>query len=162
MIRVLVVMMALLLLTVKQGFAIEHVQKDGLFSMDIPQAWHWDEFPGEVVIAFADGKTAAMDIQMTPIEHLSSVDIRQRLKDNDDFLVKQIQAHGGSLTSQQMIKIDGVDASDLNFKTSQGQDIIAVTYISFFNKGQGFRITYATKDVKTHEVLDDVMGSLKF
>jgi len=152
----------LLLLMIKPVLALEHVQKDGLFSMDVPEAWHWNEFPGEVVIAYPDGKDAAMDIQMVPVQHLSPADIAQRLKENSDALIKQINAHGGTLIDQKMIKVDQVDASEVDFKTGQGADAVVVTYVSFFHQGEGFKITYGSNDVKTHAVLDDVIASIKF
>lgn len=160
--NLLLIMLTLFLLMTNQGFAAGHVQKDGLFSMNIPETWHWNEFPGEIIIAYPDGKTAAIDIQWTPVASLSSSDMNQRIKDNNDFLVKQIQAHGGTLTNQKLLKMDGIVASELDFNTGQGADTIAVSYVSFFNKGEGFKITYAARDVKTREVLDDVVASLKF
>ena len=54
-------------------FAMEHTQRNGLFSMNVPEGWHWMENPQEVVITYPDRKTMAIDIQLMPRDRKSVV-----------------------------------------------------------------------------------------
>ena len=146
----------------KPAFALEHTQKDGLFSMDIPAQWHWSEYPQEIVITYPDGTTMAIEIQMVPSPNLSPMDIKKALKDGNDKMIRQgIDAHRGELISNKEIKLGGVYATQLDFKTVPPNPIF-VRYISFFNKGYVFTITYGSEDEKMREVMDDAVSTFKF
>jgi hypothetical protein len=144
------------------AFALEHTQKNGLFSMNIPEEWHWVEASHEVVITYPDGQTVAIDIQIVPSRNLSQAQIKNTIQMADEKMIKDgIQAHNGSLIDNKEIRINGVYATQLDFKTSPPNPI-HVTYISFFNKGYAFTITYGSEDEKMHSVMDDVIATLKF
>ena len=144
------------------GFAMEHTQKHGLFSMDIPDEWHWVENSQEVVITYPDGKTMAIDIQMVPSRKLPQADIKKMLKEsNDKMITEGVEAHNGTLIDNKEMKLDGVYATRLDFKTTPPNPIY-VTYISFFNKGFAFTITYGSKNDKMRFLMDDVLTTLKF
>lgn len=144
------------------GFAMEHTQKHGLFSMDIPDEWHWVENSQEVVITYPDGKTMAIDIQMVPSRKISEAETRKMLKETNDNMIKEgIEAHNGTLIDNNEIKLDGVYATRLDFKTTPPNPIY-VTYISFFNKDYAFTITYGSKNDKMHLLMDDVLATFKF
>jgi len=146
----------------KAAFALEHTQKDGLFKMDVPEQLYWREFPQEIIITYPDGQTVAMDIQLIPSVSLSEEDAKKKLKDSNEAMIKQgIQAHHGALIDNKEIKVDGVYATQLDFKTSP-PDPIDVTYIAFFNKGYAFSITYGTNDEKMRLLLDDAVATIKF
>lgn len=146
----------------KPVFALEHVQKDGLFRMDIPAAWHWVEYPQEIIIAYPNGQTVAIDIQLVPSRKLSEADIKRTIKQGNDKMIKEgIEAHNGFLIDDKEITIDGVYATRLDFKTSPPNPVM-VTYISFFNKGHAFTITYGSSDEKMRLGLDDAVATLKF
>jgi hypothetical protein len=143
-------------------FAMEHTQRNGLFSMNVPEQWHWMENSQEVVITYPDGKTMAIDIQLVPNRNLTQADIKKILKEADDKMIKKgIEAHHGTLIDDKEIKLDGVYATRLDFKTIPPNPI-HVTYISFFNKGYGFSITYGSEDDKMHSVMDDAVATFKF
>jgi len=65
---------------VRPVLAVERTQKDGLFTMDIPEGWRWVEYPQEIIISYPDGKTVAIDIQLVPSRKLSLADIKKTLK----------------------------------------------------------------------------------
>ena len=143
-------------------FAMEHIQKNGLFSMNVPGGWHWMENPQEVVITYPDRKTIAIDIQLMLSRHLTQADIKKTLKEaNDKMIKKGIEAHHGTLIDDKEIKLDGVYATRLDFETVPPNPI-HVTYISFFNKDYGFSITYGSEDDKMHSVMDGVVATFKF
>jgi hypothetical protein len=143
-------------------FAMEHTQMNGLFSMDIPDEWHWVENSQEVVITYPDGKTMAIDIQLVPSRKLSQADIKKMLKEANDKMIKEgVKAHNGILIDDKEIKLDGVYATRLDFKTVPPNPVF-VTYISFFNKDYAFTITYGCKVEKTHLLMDDVLSTFKF
>jgi hypothetical protein len=143
-------------------FAMEHVQKNGLFSMDTPGAWHWVEAPQELFITYPDKKTVAIDIQWVPSRELTPTDIKKILKETDDKMIKQgVEAHHGTLIDDKEFKLDGVYARRLDFKTAPVNPI-HVTYVSFFNKGYSFTITYGSEDDKMHSVMDDSLATFKF
>ena len=162
----IILIINLLFLTggLKAAFALEYTQKDGLFSMDVPEGWHWVESPQEIIIAYPDGKTVAIDIQFFPSRKLSQADIKKTLKESNDKMIKEgVMAHHGALINDKEIQLDGVYATQLDFTTaSQSNNPIHVTYISFFNKEYGFTITYGSEDEKMHSVMDDVAATLKF
>jgi len=144
------------------AFAEVHAQRDGLFSMDVPSGWHWDEYPGEVIITFSDGKTIAIDIQMVPSSKTSLAQIKKTLKEDDDKMIKLgINAHHGTFLDEKEISLDGVYATQLDFKTAP-PNVIHVTYVAFFNKGHAFTVTYGSGDGKIHSVMDDALATLKF
>ena len=146
----------------KPVFALEHTQKSGLFKMDIPEEWRWNDFPQETVITFPDGKTMAIDIQMVPSRKLPQADIKKMLKEsNDKMITEGVEAHNGTLIDNKEMKLDGVYATRLDFKTTPPNPIY-VTYISFFNKGFAFTITYGSKNDKMRFLMDDVLTTLKF
>jgi hypothetical protein len=146
----------------KPVFALEHTQKDGLFKMDIPKEWHWVDNSQEVVITFPDGKTMAIDIELVPSSKLSQTDIKKALEDSDDKMIKEgIEAHQATLIDNKEIKFDGVYAKQLDFKTAP-PDPIFVTYISLFNKGYAFTITYGSGDDKMRSMMDDAVATFKF
>jgi hypothetical protein len=146
----------------KPVFALEHVQKDGLFSLDVPEGWHWVEVAEEVGITYPDGKTIAIDIQWAPSAVLSQAEIKKMIKQSDDKMIKDgVLAHQGTLTGNKEFKLNGVYATQLDFNTSPPNPI-HVTYISFFNKGHAFTVTYGSEDDKMHSVMDDVIATLKF
>jgi hypothetical protein len=146
----------------KTVFALEHVQKNGLFSMDVPEGWHWAEASEEVGITYPDGKTIAIDIQWAPSRDLSQADIKRTIKQANDKMIKDgIQAHQGALISDKEFKLNGLYATQLDFNTSPPTPI-HVTYISFINKGYAFTVTYGSEDEKMHSVMDDVFATLKF
>ena len=143
-------------------FAMEHIQRNGLFSMNVPEEWHWMENPQEVVITYPDRKTMAIDIQLMPSRHLTTADITKTLKEADDKMIKEgVEAHHGTLIGDKEIKLDGVYATRLDFETVPPNPI-HVTYICFFNKGHEFSITYGSEDDKMHSVMDDVVATFKF
>lgn len=146
----------------KGVFALEHTQKDGLFNIDIPKQWHWVESPQGVIITYPDGETIAIDIQWVPNRKLSQADIKKTIKEANDKMIKEgIEAHHGTLIDEQEIKLDGVYATRLDFKTTP-PDPVYVAYISFFNKGYAFTITYGSRDDKMRLVMDDVLATFKF
>lgn len=143
-------------------FAKEHIQMKGLFSMDVPEEWHWAEDPQEVVVTYPDGKTVAIDIQLVPSRALSEADIKKMIKDADDKMINEgIKAHNGILIDNKEIKFDGAYATQLDFKTAPPNPI-NVTYLSFFNKGYAYTITYGSEDSKMHSMMDDVVATFKF
>lgn len=143
-------------------FALEHTQKDGLFSMDIPSDWHWDEYPGEVIITYPDGKTIAIDIQMVPSIKLSQDDIKKTLKEDDDKMIQEgVNSHHGTFLDEKVINLAGVYATQLDFKTAPPNRIY-VTYIAFFIKGYAFTVTYGSGDDKIRSVMDDALATFKF
>ncbi len=143
-------------------FALEHTQKNGLFSMDVPEGWHWVEYPQEIIITYPDGNTMAIDIQLMPSRKHSQTEIKKAIKEADDKMIKQgIEAHSGVLLDDKEIKLDGIYAIQLDFKTAP-PNTLHVTYVSFFNKGYVFTITYGSGDDKIHSVMDDVVGTFKF
>jgi len=145
----------------KPALAIEHTQKNGLFSMDIPEGWHWFEYPEEIIITYSDAKTVAMDIQLVPSKNLSQAEIKKNIKDGNDKMIKEgIEAHRGTLIDNKELKLDGVYATQLNFKTSL-PDSVYVTYISLFNKGYAITITYGSQDEKMRLVMDDALATVK-
>jgi hypothetical protein len=164
-IRILIIFIINLLFLgvwLKPVFALEHTQKNGLFSMDIPEEWHWMEYPQEIIITYPDAKTMAMDIQLVPSRNLSPSDIKKAIKESDDKMIKEgIEAHHGVLIDDKEIKLDGVYAAQLDFKTALPNSI-DVTYISFFNKGYAFTITYGSSDEKIHLGMDDAVATFKF
>ena len=146
----------------KPVFALEHTQKDGVFSMDIPAEWHWAESPEEILITYPDGKTIALDIQMIPSRKLSQTDMKKAIKESNDKMIKEgIEAHHGTLVGNKEIKLDGVYATRIDFNTVPPNSI-AVTYVSFFNKGYAFTITYGSEDEKMHALLDDALATIRF
>ncbi len=146
----------------KPVFALEHTQRNGLFSMDVPEQWHWVEYPEEIVIAYPDGTTVAMDIQLMPSVKLTPADIKKTLRASNDKMIKEgIEAHNGVLIDNKEIKLDGIYATQLDFKPAP-QSPINVTYISFFNKDYAVTITYGSGDDKLRSVMDDAVATLKF
>jgi hypothetical protein len=142
--------------------AMEHTQKNGLFKMDIPETWHWMEYSREIIITYPDGKTMAIDIQLVPSQPLSPADIKKTIKESNDKMIQEgIEAHQGTLIDNKEISVDGVYAARLDFKTASPNSV-NVTYISFFNKGYAFTITYGSEDDKMHAVMDDAVATLKF
>jgi len=71
-----------------------------------------------------------------------------------------IEAHHGTLIDNKEISLNGVYATQLDFKIFPDNPV-NVTYVSFFNKGYAFTVTYGSGDNKIHEVLDDVFATLK-
>lgn len=147
---------------IKPVFAVVHTQQDRLFSMDIPEHWHWIEYPQEIIIALPDSKTMAIDIQMVLSKDLSQGDIVKTIKKANDNMIKEgIEGHNGTLIDDKEIKVDGVFATQIDFKTSPPNPIY-VTYISFFNKNYAYTITYGGSDEKLRLVMDDVVATFKF
>jgi len=147
---------------IKPVLALEHFAKNGLFSMDVPEGWQWVEYPEEVVVTYPDGKTVAVDIQLVSSINLSKADIKKTLKEANDKMIKEgIEAHHATLIDNKEIKVDGAYATQIDFKTAEPNSI-DVTYISFFNKGYTFTITYGSADDKMRLVLDDVVATFKF
>ena len=146
----------------KPVFALEHLAKNRLFMMDVPEAWQWVEYPEEIVITYPDAKTVAIDIQMVSSPEFSKADIKKTIKEANDKLIKDgIEAHNATLIDNKEIKVDGVYATQIDFKTAP-PNIIYVTYISFFNKGYAFTITYGGGDDKMRLLMDDVVATFKF
>jgi len=143
-------------------FALVHTQKNGLFSMDIPEDWKWFEYQQEIVITYPDGKTAAIDVQLVPSIKLSGADIKKTLKEGNDRMIKEgIEAHNGAFIGEKEISLDGVYATQLDFKTAPPSPV-HVTYVAFLNKGYAFTITYGSGDDKLRSVMDDVIATFKF
>ena len=159
---IFIVNLFLLMVPVKSVFALEHTQKDGLFSMDIPDGWHWVEFPEQVIVTYPDGKTMAIDIEFMPSKKISQTDIKQALKASDDKMITEgIKTHKGVLEDNKEIKFDGAYATQLDFQSSI-QNPIYVTYISFFNKGYVYTITYGDRDDKVRLLMEDAVATFKF
>jgi hypothetical protein len=72
-----------------------------------------------------------------------------------------IEAHNGTFIDEKELRLDGVYATQLDFKTAP-PSVIDVTYISFFNKGYAFTITYGSADDKVRSVMDDAVATFKF
>jgi len=164
-IKILVIVMINLLFCageIRPVFALEHIQKDALFSMDIPESWHWVDGAQEVIIVYPDVKTVAIDIQWAPSLQTSQVEIKKILKEGNDKMIKDgIEGHDGVLIDNKEIRMDGVYATQLDFKTASPNSIF-VTYISFLNKGYAFTITYGTVDDNMRLMLDDAAATFKF
>jgi hypothetical protein len=142
--------------------ALEYTQKDKLFSMNIPEGLHWAEGGQEMVVTYPDRKTVAIDIQWVPSRDLSQAEIKNIIKQDNDKMIKEgIQAHNGTLIDDREIKLSGVYATQLDFKTSPPNPM-QVAYISFFNKGYAFTVTYGSPDDKMRSMLDDIIATIKF
>ncbi len=145
----------------KPVFALEHAQKNGLFSMDIPEEWHWAEYPQEVIVTYADGQTVAIDIQFVPSRRLSRAEIKDTLSQANNKMIKEgINAHHGTFIEEDAMDLDGVYATRMEFKTSPPNPVY-VTYVSFFNKGYVFTITYGSRDENMRSMLDDAFATIK-
>ncbi|MDE1921474.1 MAG: hypothetical protein KGI24_08540 [Candidatus Omnitrophica bacterium] len=144
-------------------FALQHTQKDGLFSMDVPAEWHWIEYPQGVIITYPDGRTMAMDIEMASnSKSFSQAEIKKNLKEADEKMITDgVKAHHGTLIDDKEITVDGVYATRLDFKTSPPNPI-TVAYIAFCHKGRAFTITYGSSDAERMLGLDDIAASFKF
>ena len=146
----------------KPACALEHVQKEGLFSINFPEGWHWVEAGQEVGITYPDGKTIAIDIQWVPSRELSQPEIKKAIKQANDRMIKEgILAHNGTLIDNKEIKLSGVYATQLDFKTSPPNPI-HVTYFSFFNKGYAFTVTFGGQDEKMDSLMEDTVMTIKF
>lgn len=151
-----------LLAGLKPVYALVHASQNGLFRMDIPLGWQWVEYPEEIVITYPDAKTVAIDIQMVSTPQLSKTDIKKTIKEANDKLIKDgIKAHNATLIDNKEIKVDGLYATQIDFNTAPPNSIY-VTYISFFNKGYAFTITYGGADDKMRLLMDDVVATFKF
>ena len=146
---------------IKPVMAMVHTQKNGLFNIDIPEEWHWVESPEEIIITYPDAKTVAIDIQLVHSKKLSQAAIDKAIKESNDNMLKGVQAHNGALIDNKEMKLDGVKAARLDFRTTLPNPIW-VTYISFFNKGYAFTVTYGSEDDKIRSVMDDVVLTIKF
>ncbi len=141
---------------------MEHFQKRGLFMMDVPSGWHWNEYPDEIIIAYSDGKTMAMDIKMTPSDPMTPAQAKEFLKDGNAQMITQgIKAHRGTLLGQKDFNIDGVYATRLDFKPMPNSPLVA-TYIAFYTKNTVCTIDYGSEDEKIRAVMDDAVASLRF
>jgi len=139
-----------------------YVQKDRLFSIDVPQGWHWFEYPEEVVITLPDGKTMGIDIQFLANRQLSVQDIPKTLKESNEKMINEgIKAHGGTLIADKEIHVDGVYARELDFNPDP-HNPIPVTYIALFNKGYAFTITYSSAQRKDNLIMQKAVGTLQF
>jgi len=162
--RILIIFIIILLFhvgEVRPAFALEHARKDGLFSMDIPAAWHWFDYQEEAVITYPDAKTVAIDIQLVPSVKLSEAEIKKELKDGNEKIKQGVEAHQGILLDEKEIMVGGVFATQVDFKTAK-PNVLNVTYISFFAKGYVFTITYGSQDEGMRSMLDDAVATFKF
>ena len=160
-IKIIGLLTAFFLIFANHVFARVHSQENGLFKMDIPEGWHWVEYPEEIVVTYPDGKTAAIDIQLMPSIKLTPQGVKKALSASIDRMINEgINAHAGTLIGNKEIKIDGVDARELNFKINP-QNPLQVRYLAFFNKGYAFTITYGANDEKTRLLMDDSIATLK-
>lgn len=143
------------------AFALEHSQKDGLFSMDIPENWHWVDYPQETIITYPDGQTVAIDIQWVASRLKSQDEIKKVIKEGNDKMVKDgIEAHQGTFIDEKEFKLDGVYATQLDFDTAYPNSV-HVSYVSFFNEGYAFTITYGSRDAIMNSVMDDAVETIK-
>ena len=143
-------------------FAKVYVQKNGLFSIDVPPGWHWFEYPQEVVMTFPDRKTVGIDIQFVAGHKLSPEEIQKTLKENDDKMINEgIKAHGGVLIADKETTLDGVYARELDFNPNP-QNPIPVTYIALFNKGYALTITYGSREQDNNLIMQQAVATLKF
>ncbi len=139
-----------------------YVQKNGLFSMDVPQGWHWFEYPEEIVVALPDGKTVGIDIQFLASRKLSSQETQKTLKENIEKMINEgIKAHGGTLIADKEIRLNGVYARELDFNPNP-HNPIPVTYMAFFNKGYAFTITYGSAEQEDNLIMQKAVGTFKF
>jgi len=146
----------------KSVLALEHLAKNGLFTMDVPAGWDWAEYPEEIVITYPGTKNVAIDIQLVSSPEFSKADIKKTIKEANDKMIKDgIEAHHANLIGNKEIKVDGIYATQIDFKTADPNSI-HVTYISFFNKGYAFTITYGGADNKMRLLLDDAIATFKF
>jgi len=143
-------------------FAKVHVQKNGLFSVDVPQGWHWFEYSRRVLITYPDGITVGIDIQFVPSRALSLEGIKKALKEGDEKMIKEgVLAHGGVLIADKETSLDGVYARQLDFDLTP-KDPVHVTYISLFNKGRVFTITYGSGKQEDNLIMRKAVGTFKF
>ena len=145
----------------KPVLAKVYTQKAGLFSIDVPQGWHWFEYPQEVIITYQDGKTMGIDIQFSANRKLASADIQKIIKDSDEKMINEgIKAHGGILISDKETNLDGVYARELDFNPGPHSPI-NVTYIALFNKGYAFTITYGSAEQEYNLLMQQAVGTIK-
>lgn len=146
----------------KPVFAVEHAQKDGLFSLDIPAEWHWVEYAQQVMITYPDAKTVALDIQFVPSDALAQADIKKILKEGNDKMINEgVKAHNGTVIHNKETTFGGVYATRLDFSTTPPNRTF-VSYISFFNKNYAYTITYGSEDPKMFLMMQDVSETFKF
>lgn len=146
----------------KPVFAKVYVQKDGLFSINVPEGWHWFEYPQEIVLTYPDGKTMGIDIQFNPSSVLGLNEIKKNLKENDEKMIKQgIEAHGGALIRNIETSLDGVYARQLDFNPTP-KNPLHVTYIALFNKGYAFTITYGSGKQEDSLMMQKAVETFKF
>ena len=140
---------------------MEYVQKDGLFSMDIPQGWHWVEYPEEIVVAYPDAKTVAIDIQFMPSTKMVPGDAQKILIDNKNKMIKDgINAHGGVLIADKETSLDGAYTRQLDFNPAPGSAVHAI-YLALFSSGHVFTITYGSDKKDDILMMQRSVGTFK-
>ena len=144
-----------------QSIGKTYVQKDGLFSISVPNAWHWKEKAGDIGITNAEEKNG-IAIIFNPYAEVSEEQAKEILKKGNEVMVEiGIKPKKGIVFDEKETRIDGVYARQLDFSPFPEKPW-HMTYISFLNKGYAFTITFGSDVEEERLIMEKIVKTFKF
>jgi hypothetical protein len=126
---------------IPQGFAEVHSQKDGLFWLDVPQGWEWQEGSDQVVIKKINDRESIIIKFYLYVKTVVAEDTETMLQGARNTVIQEMASQGGKSVMKINRHIAGVPAWHLGFLVPSAEGLLQTTCIVFFNKDYFFNIS---------------------
>ena len=143
--------------------AESYSQREGLFKISVPDGWHWSEQPGKVKIVNPQGDNG-ISIQFAPKRNPSSEEEAKALlkKGNQAMIESLVKPSNGNVVKEEERRLGGVYARQLDFLLPAKNQVGRITYISLYNKGNAFTITFGGSNEKQNSEMAKIVETLRF
>jgi len=144
-------------------FAETYVQKDGLFTIDIPEKWTVAEKKDEVSIVtiYNPEKNNGVSIQFAP-ENVRPEDVENRLNNACNIMLNNIKQRDGFVLDIETLQIGNAPARRINFAIHTSSGVNNASQLLILYKGYKFTITYGSRDDKEMTLMFDAVKTFKF
>ena len=137
-------------------------QKEGLFKISVPDGWRWSEQSGKVKIVNPQGNNG-ISIQFTPKGQPSGEEAKALLKQSNQAMIESfVKPSNGTVVKEEEKQLGGVYARQLDFLLPVKNEVGRMTYISLYNKGYAFTITFGGSNEKENSEMAKIVETVQF
>ena len=145
-----------------QGSGGTYSQKEGLFTVNIPEGWNWSELSDRVKIINPEGNSGIL-ILFKPTIEMSLEEKKEIIKkSHETYKDIQIIKQYGKVLEEKDTQIGGVYARQLDFLFTTKDETLRTTNIMLFSKGYRFVITFGSPSEEEKSKMDEIIETLKF
>lgn len=141
----------------------QYSQKDGLFSVNVPEGWQWSEsIPEYVYIIPPDGVGGIMIYSKKDTKTETPEEIKSKLRSiNETIIETKLKPEGGTIIEDKETTIDNVYARRLSYTIPLKEQLFYFVRITFVYKDYVYAVHFGNPKQEELAKMESIVNTLK-